>query len=314
MTYDHKGECTPVTGQAQAHGERIRKLLAQATHEATIIAPFIKVGTFRSLIEAVPKSARLVCVTRWRPQEVAAGISDVEVIDVLEERGDYRLTLVDRLHAKVYMSGSRCLVGSANVTAAGLGEGDHAGNVELLVDKDSGDPYIVALLEEIARLERSATKPMADAMRALAQSFPSDRSVVGVVAPWHPRSRKPDLAFTFYSQPPSGFVKTADRSVLRDLSEITLPPGLSEKEFKWTIREMLAAIEPGAKLLRQETDVTLTRGEALAYFERAAEGTTTPNDLWNGFVEWMAHFFPDKLIKQEVSNTALRRAVLMQAE
>ena len=297
--------------RTETHGERIRELLAGATQEARIIAPFIKVRTFRSLLRAVPAGAQLLCVTRWDAQEVAAGISDVEVLDALEERGDYRLTLVDTLHAKVYMAGGRCLVGSANVTAAGLGEGRDAGNVEVLVEKTAADPDIVALMDEIAQRERVATRAMAEAVRALARNLPADRMSVNVIAPWHPRSRKPELAYQFYSTPPSGFLKTADRSVVRDLGESTLPPGLSEEEFSWAIRESLAAIEPATRLLRREGDVMLTRGEAFEYFERAASGETTPNDLWIAFVEWMAHFFPDKLIKQEVTDVALRRAVLM---
>ena len=36
------------------HGVRIRDLLSQATDEATIIAPFIKVDAFRSLLRVVP--------------------------------------------------------------------------------------------------------------------------------------------------------------------------------------------------------------------------------------------------------------------
>ena len=298
--------------RTETHGERIRKLLAGATEEARIISPFIKVETFRSLLRAVPTGVRVLCVTRWQAQEVADGISDVEVLDVLEGHGNYRLTLVDTLHAKVYMAGERCLVGSANVTAAGLGEAGDAGNVEVLVEKTTSDPDIVALLDEIARRERVATKAMAETVRALARSLPADRTSVNVVAPWHPRSRKPELAYQFYSTPPSGFLKTAHRSVVRDLSESSLSPGLSEEEFSWAIRESLAEIEPAARLLRGKNDAMLTRGEALEYFERAASGETTPNDLWIAFVEWMAHFFPDRLIKQEIADVALRRAVLIQ--
>ncbi len=297
---------------AETHGERIRELLAGATEEARIIAPFIKVRTFRSLLRAVPPGVRLLCVTRWLPQDVADGISDVEVLDVLDERGDYRLTLVDTLHAKVYMAGERCLVGSANVTAAGLGDERDSGNVEVLVEKTASDPDIVALMDQIARLEHVATKGLAEAVQTLAQSLPEDRLSVNAVAPWHPRSRKPELAYRFYSTPPRGFLKAAHQSVVRDLQESSLPPGLSEEEFTWAIRKSLAEIKPATRLLRGEGDLMLTRGEAFEYFQRAAAGKTTPNDLWMAFVEWMAHFFSDTLIKQEIADVALRRAVLMQ--
>ena len=78
---------------------------------------------YRSLLDVIPTATHLHCVTRWLPQEVAAGVSDPEILDMLEERGNFTLSLVDRLHAKLYIAGERCLAGSANVTLAGLGEG-----------------------------------------------------------------------------------------------------------------------------------------------------------------------------------------------
>ena len=86
--------------------------------------------------------------------EVAAGVSDPEILDVLEEHGDFDLSLVDRLHAKLYIAGDRCLVGSANTTLAGLGEAGDGGNIEALVETTIDDPGIAATLDEIARAER----------------------------------------------------------------------------------------------------------------------------------------------------------------
>ena len=107
------------TGSTQ--GSRIRVLLAGAVGEVTIIAPFVKVDALRSLIDVVPSAVHLRCVTRWLTREVAVGISDPEVLDVLEERGNFSLSLVDRLHAKLYIAGNRCLAGSSNVTFCGDG-------------------------------------------------------------------------------------------------------------------------------------------------------------------------------------------------
>ena len=58
-------------------------------------------------------------MTRWLPREIAAGVSDPEILDVLEERGNFTLTLVDNLHAKIYVADENCLVGSSNVTLSG---------------------------------------------------------------------------------------------------------------------------------------------------------------------------------------------------
>ena len=86
-----------------------------------MIAPLIKVDALRSLIEAIPAGSHLRCVSRRLPKEGAVGASDAEILDLLEARGHFSLSLVDRLHANLYIAGDRCLAGSANTTFAGLG-------------------------------------------------------------------------------------------------------------------------------------------------------------------------------------------------
>ena len=114
-------------------GNRIRELFREAS-KATIVAPFIKTDALRSLLETIPPNVQLRCVTRWRPTEVAAGVSDLEILDLLRERGTFELLLVDRLHAKLYVADDRCLAGSANVTLSALGETTGAGNIEVLIN------------------------------------------------------------------------------------------------------------------------------------------------------------------------------------
>ena len=64
---------------ASDHSSEIRR------RDVAIIAPFIKVEALTSLLEVVPSTSHLRCVTRWLPREVADGVSDPEVFDVLEE-------------------------------------------------------------------------------------------------------------------------------------------------------------------------------------------------------------------------------------
>lgn len=296
------------------NGERIRQLLEGSTQEATIISPFIKAEALRSLLTVLPTETHVRCVTRWRAKEIAAGVSDVEVLDVLDERGNARLTLVDRLHAKLYVAGDRCLVGSANVTLAGFGEASDGGNIEILVEKNSNDADIVGVLEEIDQLERVATRSMADVFRRWADGIegqlPAQESPHG----WFPCSRRPELAYRLYTHPPRGYTKVADKMVLQDLVRSNLPLGLDEVEFRAGIRSLLEEIELSEPLLGVAHDVTLTRADAQQYLESLAGNEITVNDLWNAFVEWMTYFFPEQLMKQEISEVGLRRAVSMSHE
>ena len=189
-------------------GSRIRALFESAVGEVSVVAPFIKVNALRSLLDVIPTDTHLHCVTRWLPQEVAAGVSDPEILDMLEERGNFTLSLVDRLHAKLYIAGERCLAGSANVTLAGLGEGGSR-NIEVLVETAIDDPGIAATLEEISQAERPATRLMAQSARRLADSLSTSMvSTVDLKTPWFPISRRPEYAYQFYTQPPERILKS----------------------------------------------------------------------------------------------------------
>ena len=132
-------------GAELTHGFRLRELFEGASENATIIAPFIKVDALRSLLSSIPSSVHVRCVTRWLPRDVAAGVSDPEIIDILEERGDFGIGLVDRLHAKLYIADDRCLAGSVNVTRSGLGETGDGGNIEVLVGSTISDAALPQL-------------------------------------------------------------------------------------------------------------------------------------------------------------------------
>ena len=293
-------------------GARIRALFENADGGVAVIAPFIKTDALRSLLEVIPDSSRLRCVSRWLPREIAAGVSDPEILDLLEARGNFSLSLVDRLHAKLYIAGDRCLAGSANVTLAGLGEGGEYSNIEILVETTIDDPGIAATLEEIAQAERPATRSMAETARILADSLANSvTSAVSPEAPWFPGSRRPEHAYLFYKQSPSGYVGAANRILLADLAGSNLQPGLDEEEFRRAIRSLLSVIPMAETLLESAEDTTLTRADANMYLEMMASEDFSVNDLWNAFVNWMAYFFPDLVMKQEIVEVALRRARLL---
>ena len=293
-------------------GDRIRALFEGAVNGVAVIAPFIKVDAMRSLLDVIPSDMHFRCVTRWLPREVAAGVSDPEILAILEERGNFSLSLVDRLHAKLYIAGDQCLAGSANVTLAGLGEGGDHKNIEVLVETTIADPGIAATLEEISQAECSATKSMAQAARRLADSIStSTTSAVDLDVPWFPSSRQPEHAYRYYTQPPSGFVGAADRILLADLASSNLQPGLEEDEFRTEICSRLAAIPIAETLLEATEDTTLTRADAHTYLETIAGDEFSTNDLWLAFVNWMGYFFSGQVMKQEIAEIALRCARLL---
>ena len=88
-----------------------------------------------------------------------------------KRRGNFTLTLVDNLHAKLYVGGQECLVGSANVTGAGLGEATGQTNIEVLIATTVDDPGVALTLAEISKVERPANRVLAEAARRLGDSL-----------------------------------------------------------------------------------------------------------------------------------------------
>ena len=290
-------------------GERIRALFGNAT-EAVVVAPFMKVNALNFLLDAIPTHVPLSCITRWLPREVAAGVSDPEVLTVLEKRGNASLSLVDRLHAKLYIADDKCLTGSPNVTFAAFGESASAGNIEVLVETTTINPDVATTLKVIEREAIVATQAMAVAVRRLADNLSQADVPDNPRAndSWYPVSRRPDKAFRLYSYPPAGFITSANRVLLTDIANCNFSPGLSETKFREKVRALLLTVPMTNPVLEASQDFLFTRHDADKFLETMATDEYSATDIWIAFVRWMACFFNDKLTIQEVSDIALRRA------
>ena len=290
-------------------GDRIRELFRDAS-KAIIVAPFIKTDALRSLLEAIPPNVPLRCVTRWRPTEVAAGVSDPEIFDMLQERGKFELLLVDRLHAKLYVADDRCLAGSANVTLSALGDATGVGNIEVLVDTSVDDPGVRDTLATIDREATPASDFMADAIRRFADALPRSDPLADAKL-WHPFSRRPEHAYRVYNEGVRDYLTAADRLLLADVARSNILPGLSEQEFRRAIRDLLSAIPIAASILSETEDKLLTRVDANPYLNTLATDDFATQEIWTAFVQWMSYFYEDMVMMQEVSEVALRRAQLL---
>ena len=301
-----------ISERASTQGKRIRLLFEHVEDDVAIIAPFIKMDALRSLLNVIPVSSHVRCVTRWIPREVAQGISDVQVFDALTERGNATVSLVDNLHAKMYIAGTRCLVGSANLTLAGLGERGEHSNIEVLVETDTQDLGIVSTLDQIALVERIATREIAESARLLAESLSGMVTLENQrTLPWFPGSRTPEQAFRVYSIPQTGFVSMAERILRRDVALSDIQPGLDDSQFRDAIRELLYTIPIAQRILDSADDTFLTVADAYPGLQGMIEDQFSAEDLWQSFVKWMAWFFPEKVMIQERTELTLRRAQIV---
>lgn len=293
-----------------SRGDRIRILFSEAQDSVAIITPFIKVKALRSLLDVVSPDVHIRCATRWLPEEVASGVSDPAIIYDLQERGNYTLTLVDNLHAKIYIADDRCLAGSANTTNRGLGDVDDS-NIEVLLESNIDEPEVISVLSEIAKTEKIASIELAEKIMALATSMPYPGQEYITTEFWFPHSNRPENAFLFYSGSTGTHLSEVDKILICDLEKANVPQGLSEREFMFEIRSLLSEIPLADALLDVTTDITLTRADVHLQISQLTTEEFSANDLWRSFVNWMVYFFPDKVMRQEISEVALRRARLI---
>ena len=270
----------------------------------------MKIDALHSILKVIPKSVPIRCVTRWIPSEVAARVSDPKILDILREREAYELLLVDRLHAKLYIADSECLVGSANVTLAALGETRGESNIEVLVSSSTNDPGVRQTLADIESEATIATDQMAETVLRMADALRNFESPLPNHM-WHPLSRKPEDAYRIYSHSHSGYITKAERVLMGDVALADLRPGLDERSFKSAIRSLLTSIPMASAILSQANDELFTRADASPYLKSIRTEDFDEKDIWLAFVKWMSHFFDDEVMTQEISEIALRKAVVI---
>lgn len=285
-------------------GERVKALVASAQREVVLCAPFIKAAALKAVISGIRPNVRLNVYTRWRPEEVACGVSDLEVYDIVVNRENTSLFLLDELHAKLFVGDEMCLVGSANLTAAALGWADKP-NVELLIEAAPTQPEIIALLERLSSAEqatyqkRSEIEELAKAIPGaprLPEGFGDAERLEQAARLWLPRCAAPDRLFAVYSDSrTSSIAGGAKADALDDLADLGPQPGLSESAFKEHIAGALLSMPSIAKFINRISG-KLTDEEARSVLAELRPDLTG-SDLrkqWEIMRDWISVFFSDR--------------------
>ena len=284
-------------------GERVKALVSQAKAEVILCSPFIKAKVFRILLDLIPEGVSAVVVTRWRPAEVAAGLSDLEVFDIANERPRTEVRLAHALHAKLYVADDRCLVGSANLTAAALGWREDS-NLELLIPALRTDTDIAFLLSRLESATpatfklRAEVANLAAALDVLALDEAKDmppRAIAQASTTWLPRCAAPDRLYDVYQDPDTTIVVEGTRAdALADLDTLLLPIGLPSDEFTSAVAETVSRLPSFQKFLDcVPAGLTDAQGEQIVAGLRADLGETDARKHWRIVREWISVFFGD---------------------
>ncbi len=226
-------------------GTILIELCKVAQSEVILAAPFIKSNAMASVLNAIPeKVTSITCVTRWRPEEVVAGVSDLEVLDLIARRPGANLLIQPLLHAKYFRIDGSCLVGSANLTNKALGW-SMPSNMELVVELSSDTSPLAefehtllstaisatqALKEEVAAAASMMEK---DGLRYIADELNAEGKSASITSQhWFPKCKKPELLYQIYSeQKLDQIINWTLETGKQDISALRIPIGLSESNF-----------------------------------------------------------------------------------
>ena len=293
---------------------KLEELYAGAKTRAVIIAPFIKLPLFEAVVSAIPRSVEdVVCVTRWSATEVAAGVSDPEVLEAAENDGRVTVRLCHSLHAKIYIADDRALVGSANLTRKAVGKSTES-NIEILVQEPADHPEVSEAAHSALSESVLATKDAALAVRMLANQMagcgvglmPVGALGAGLSMNWYPRTRRPKILFRVYRGDVKGIIGDSRQDALVDLAFLDIAPGLSEEIFSKAICNRLYAFREIAELLQSGSLTSDSLQRALQ--SSSLDDGVDPRIRADTFARWLLQFDPT-LLQVPTGKYEIRRAI-----
>jgi hypothetical protein len=284
-------------------GERLKRLLMGAQRKVLLCAPFIKSNILESLFSIIPTEATIQVVTRWRASEVAAGVSDLEVFDIVNNRPGARLALLNELHAKLYVADQKCLLGSANLTGAALGWSKNP-NVELLIESDINNPEVAWLIykvknaEEATSLKRETIATEANKIETILL-LGEEEAVddLKMKTTWLPKCAAPNKLYLVYENRDAMSViqEVKDNAVI-DLQDLLIPKGLHRQEFNTYIRNSLKRIPIISDVL-QMASFKINDDAGVQIIKQARKDLADHLAVrqWQILRDWLICFFEDEL-------------------
>jgi len=281
------------------------------------VAPFIKQGALERLVTDVDPSIPLHVFTRWRLDDIVAGVSDLGVFDAVQARPGSRLLLHDRLHAKVMLiDDDVAVVGSANITDSALGFHSPP-NVEVMAVLRPVPNRLFLFVRDLERTSVLATPELRQRLEEAADASPpppiyplTEMPPLGPTMPARPfpSFRSPDRLYGAYRSIQEFRDPETRDAVLDDLLVLSLPDGLDETAFRDRFGRALLARDDIAAF-----DEFVARPR---YFGEMAEwlkarGVLADQDqearkrYLQTLVRWLAHFLPGRYRLEEPNYSEL---------
>jgi len=286
-------------------GDGVLELMRSATGRVVIAAPYIKSPTIRRLLDAIPDAVSdCTCITRWLPEDIASGVCDLEILDDVSQVKGGRLLVHPHLHAKYYSNGQQSLVGSANLTARGLGWYTPS-NVELLVELPANFPGLAEWEQVLWNSAVTVTDQLRERIRAqaeqLGQAGPlhhapeveEKAAEEEEAALWVPRCPAPERLWEVYrGYGADRMVSSAFEAAQDDLAALSPPPGLTRDLFTAYVAGILRQM-PLLTEVDKLAATGLTDTRAHEFLSDRLVGEKDHEQVWRVVKQWLVYFVPD---------------------
>jgi len=295
-------------------GNSLVKSALLASKDVVLVSPFIKLNAIKKIVDSLSEEVHIRCYTRWRCDEIVQGISDIEIWDLLKERNNSQLLLIQNLHSKYYRFDDQIFIGSSNLTKSGL-NWSPASNFETLVnisDTDITHQVFEAQLcasgtivdqklydrttevVEKYRLENPNVKPNLDALYELSEitlastKNPDEYNNRSI---WLPITRSPEILFDVYSGNLDVVSKATLEGALLDLVHLDLPSNLRLIDFNSEVKHRIL-MEP----LLISVDDFLSHPRRFGEMKGLLETLSVddPSHSWQTLMRWLLCFASER--------------------
>jgi hypothetical protein len=288
-------------------GQNLVEVVQKTQSELWLVAPFIKVNALSRLLSELNQQVKICCVTRWRPEEIAMGVSDIDIWLLLKERGNSQLWIRHDLHAKYYRADEICLIGSANLTATALGWTSNP-NLELLLDVPMNHPSLVNFESELLAKAilvndglyaqtKVVVAQLETDVKSLLSSEQSDSSYSTIDREtWLPSLRNPEQLYWAYRGEKDKFSSGIYEVAIGDLHALGIPLGLSQSSFEAYVGYALLQMS-----VVQKVDLFVSQprrfGEVSSYLKTLPCAKSSNFDAkytWQTLMRWLLYFIPSR--------------------
>ena len=297
-------------------GDELLHLCAQTTDEIVLVSPFIKYEALEKIFEAIPEQVNIKCVTRWYPEEIAAGVSDLEVFDLMAKRPKACLLLHPFLHAKYFRADHKCILGSANLTKRALGWSSPT-NLELMIELSFDVLELKLFEQELLAYAFQASEALRQQIENQAVRIKQENNFIfchasvdngsnDVAHDWLPLCPAPGNIYQIYAQKNlDQILNSTLEAGKKDLSIIAAPLGFDQTAFDKYIAAVLQQMPLIQRIycMTKNHPLTPEAGKALILsFIDQKSIIYKPEQHWDILRKWLLYFLPHTYRQPSGSN------------